>query len=1065
MALEDRIRLPALNLIHRRQRLLDLLERFVGAGKRLITVYAASGYGKSSLLADFAQTTDLPVCWCSLEASDHDPTTFLSLLAYSIGDRFHQVEPNKLLRLIEQGNSAASIRQIANLLANIGPHVLIIDDYHKAVNAGLARVLDDLIKQLPDTSTLIIAARGNLTLVTDQVLELLMTDLATGFSEDELRFTPGEVQRVMRKRFGRQIDLETAQMITQATDGNIAQILLAGHVMHGERIVTHLRRRLGNDQEIIYRYLVAEVLDKQSPELQRFMLQTAVLPDMTAELCNRFLDRTDSQHYLGVLIRKDLFVTQVGDRVKYYDLFAQFLRSRLAKNDKLYHQISMKAAACLIEYARFEEAIQIYLQIQAWNEAATVLETQGILFYNTGRALTLYDWLGQMPRQELRERPHLLLLYGQILNDSINDHRQALAVFRQAQEKFCQQNDAVGVAEAYIWQSVALRMVGQAKEGLALAITGLAELEALGAPDKVMAWAIKNYGLAHWISGYPAKALASLRRALKLFEALGDTCQAGLCHHDIGVCLEKQGKVKAAGHHFEQALRIWESLGNANDMANTLNSLGVSLCSIGRYEEALKYFTESLDLGLQLGAIRRAAFAQAGIGDTYLGRNLYSQAINAYRASTKLAREVGIKNLEIYNQIREGQCLFRQDRLDEAFRLAKQAGEVAVETGLSVEEGLANLLQAKIYVRWAEYTTSFKLFERALVALAHNDILAQAKVRLWWGYSLLLDLRAEAAFEQLQEAIRLSLSMGELIKGLQQTVADTQQLLLHFLHRLDTPAGTRDSIWLLLRQGPESVDILRPNLHVFMFGPPTLIVEGQRKQFNQRGGVRKLPEFLAYLLIEGQAEGCRWSQVSAAIWPELESGRASNVFHQHLKRLRAKMPDPDGYVMMRDDYYLVNPEYLTWCDALVFEKLFERIMRNDTGETLALQRELIALYQGQFLAGFEVGDWGMAYQTTYETKFLQVVKLAGEQLLKLGCAEEALVVAEKGLGQNYFREDLHHVIFKAYAQLGLWSDLTAHYQKMCQIFDEELEASPEIETHQLYQKLKKEGNYFNNLPA
>jgi ATP/maltotriose-dependent transcriptional regulator MalT len=73
MAFEDRIRLPALNLIHRRSRLLNLLAEFVEDGKRLVTVYAPGGYGKSILLADFAQTTDLPVCWSAMELSFTTP--------------------------------------------------------------------------------------------------------------------------------------------------------------------------------------------------------------------------------------------------------------------------------------------------------------------------------------------------------------------------------------------------------------------------------------------------------------------------------------------------------------------------------------------------------------------------------------------------------------------------------------------------------------------------------------------------------------------------------------------------------------------------------------------------------------------------------------------------------------------------------------------------------------------------------------------------------------------------------------------------------------------------------
>lgn len=49
MGLEDRIRLPNLNLIHRRSRLLNLLDKFIKKGQRLITIYAPGGYGKSIL--------------------------------------------------------------------------------------------------------------------------------------------------------------------------------------------------------------------------------------------------------------------------------------------------------------------------------------------------------------------------------------------------------------------------------------------------------------------------------------------------------------------------------------------------------------------------------------------------------------------------------------------------------------------------------------------------------------------------------------------------------------------------------------------------------------------------------------------------------------------------------------------------------------------------------------------------------------------------------------------------------------------------------------------------------
>src|SRR5512145_1672147 len=182
MTFEDRIRLPALNLIHRRPRLLNMLTQFVEQGQRLITIYAPGGYGKSILLADFAQTTDLPVCWCSLELADRDPTSFLTLLSYSIIDRFHEIEPDRLLSLVTRGNTQNSIHRIADLLSQVGHHIIIIDDYHKAVSAGMTLALNRLLDQLPATSTMIVAARGDMTLETGQIIDLLISERASGLS-------------------------------------------------------------------------------------------------------------------------------------------------------------------------------------------------------------------------------------------------------------------------------------------------------------------------------------------------------------------------------------------------------------------------------------------------------------------------------------------------------------------------------------------------------------------------------------------------------------------------------------------------------------------------------------------------------------------------------------------------------------------------------------------------------------------------------------------------------------------------------------------------------------------
>src|SRR5215469_12269542 len=51
---------------------------------KLFLLCAPAGYGKTTLLADFAQSTGIPCCWYFLDQNDTDRNTFLHGLLASI---------------------------------------------------------------------------------------------------------------------------------------------------------------------------------------------------------------------------------------------------------------------------------------------------------------------------------------------------------------------------------------------------------------------------------------------------------------------------------------------------------------------------------------------------------------------------------------------------------------------------------------------------------------------------------------------------------------------------------------------------------------------------------------------------------------------------------------------------------------------------------------------------------------------------------------------------------------------------------------------------------------------
>ena len=159
-------------------------------------------------------------------------------------------------------------------------------------------------------------------------------------------------------------------------------------------------------------------------------------------------------------------------------------------------------------------------------------------------------------------------------------------------------------------------------------------------------------------------------------------------------------------------------------------------------------------------------------------------------------------------------------------------------------------------------------------------------------------------------------------------------MLLYFRYRGEV-AGDIRTFW------PNQQPVALPGLQVFAFGVTSLVVNGQYQLLNLRGRMRKMPEFLLYLILEGRhKDGCRWTELGEAMWPEETPDKLSHNFHQTLRRLRELLGAHDC-IMVQGDYYRVNDAYLNWCDAVAFETLARRITTAAPEHVLDLQLELI----------------------------------------------------------------------------------------------------------------------------
>src|SRR5438094_3207992 len=172
--------------------------------RKLIIVVAPAGYGKTTLLVDFAADASFPVCWYALGPEDRDPKLFLSYLVAAIRARFPGFgrQTEALLERVQdaQRELPALVHTLINEIAtDVGEmFALALDDFQEADGSpAVNRAMDDLLRYLPDNCRILLASRS--------VPRINFTSLAArlqvaGVRTNQLRFSAHAVRKLLKDR-------------------------------------------------------------------------------------------------------------------------------------------------------------------------------------------------------------------------------------------------------------------------------------------------------------------------------------------------------------------------------------------------------------------------------------------------------------------------------------------------------------------------------------------------------------------------------------------------------------------------------------------------------------------------------------------------------------------------------------------------------------------------------------------------------------------------------------------------------------------------------------------------
>ena len=1049
------------------QRLLD------GQNHRLTIVQAGTGFGKSTALAALASSQQemFRFVWYRVESEDSDVQPFLLHLLHGFGIALPSLSHAPLAALEAWGQQrqppswTAVIDSLINELAKEldQPTFLVLDDVHLISDSSEPiRILDRLIALAPDNLHIILASRYPLTLpslvtwrVKGQVLEI---------GQEELAFTPGEIDALFRDYYGHALSLEQATMVIGRIEGwPIALHLIWQRLQRdGGASLAQALTQLSGSASDLFQFLAQEVLAQQPEDVQAFLRETAVLREMTTPLCNQLRRRQDSQQLLRYLLEKGLFVVNLGNGyVRYHHLFRELLHTQLSPHEA--ETLHQQAATIYQQQGEEEEAIYHLLAAGAFDKTAVSLTTLGRRMVRVGRLDTLAGWIGRLPPDTLAHYPALLAYLGDIarLHSRFDE---ALGWYQQAEQRSRAQGNRRGIGQA---------LRGQARVYL----------------DTVNA----------------TKGEALLQEALRLSDGQEDRESQARLLELLAENLLNQGRLREAETYQEQARELMERGPEPSELPVRM------LLRTGRLAEARELLEAQMEIEEQSPVLRPRAHRETllllslilayqgeaeaalhtAVAGTQRGRELNSQFITAVGHCRQGHAWLLYKNERGYEQARQSfqQGVSFSEQMDvprlkvEAFWGLCQAhgfpGDHQTALGYA-KEGIA---LARLYGdEWVEMSIRLSMgatYTLLSMAPEANEWLAQAAT----GFQDCSDTFGETAvrlwrcllWHQAGDETRLKRDLDDLLP----LISRHQYEFLFLRRTLPGPPDPRALVPLLLfardhsqhasvaeailtQLGLSHLD-LHPGfqLRIQTLGP-FRIWQGS-EELPSRAWRRKKARQLLQLLLTYRGTLLHRDQIAEMLWPELDPDGAVRDFKIAFSAMcsvlepNRKRNAPSAFVVRDGSRYGLREEADIWLDTAEFEKLIDRgdqYYQKDMARAAAGYETAVSLYEGDYLQAYPYENWSHEERERLRARYLHAADRLAHWFASQAAWESVIELCQTILQLDDCWENAYRLLIQAHIQQGNRVQALRTYQRCETALQTGLGVKPAPATIELYETIR-----------
>src|SRR6266566_3541570 len=992
----------------RRDRLLDWLNSKIHS--RLIFVSAEAGYGKTTLLSDFARRSRPPTLWYRLDEEDRNWVSFINYLVAAGRQIDPTFAPGTFGLLRELGTSAPSrstvVEAFIRELGTLGSgSILIFDDYHLVDDVPeVQAIMRDIVARAPERMTLVVLSRRVPTL---PVARLRAQGEIAELTTDDLRFDQDETERLFRDTYGRPLDPDVLSDLSHRTEGWAASLQLVQSALR-DRSAAQVRsfiRNLSGAHGELHDYLAEEVVGTLDEALQAFLMRTSILQTVDPVLASVVTGRTvedagqalDESERLGLISRR---AELANSSLRFHPLVRDFLEARLRREIgaegvvelhrtiarfaesrdwglAAYHYANAGDTASLFSViigaveivmggGEFARAASYVESLSAYSSTPVVQMILSRIDINADRisaalrrAHLAYESFGEEDRCDVSNLALANLMSLLFTAGNLKDARERAKELEQR----TQEGD--------------LRMIAQ---GLRLAVESSTFGDIVGYRDHLMAMARKQ-------------------------EARGHEHYLGITYHNVAAACRALGDAPGAVKAASDATTLLEGTSAGHEVASAKSALAWGLAHEGRLAEARAASGVAVSSAHALGkaeVLIESADIENWYGDALVGEQMLHEAHGYAIWQPQFS---GLRNLSLAHS------LIRQSRLEEAADLvaALDRDEFTAESAYGSRQ-LA--MQAQIAIGRSSRDAS-EIVDRAS-AWARKQ-----RAGLWVRYCRLLRFVLEPAASMnagirsiaLEDPAILSMAAEAIVGRLGDLDDDS-------MSRLTSEVALRPERWRQpLRDGirtvgkhgaaaaclldlvgaEEDVLVLRSlakRLKGALADPelgrglarrlaPAVFVEdlgrvavtvGQRTILGTELR-RKVLSLLCFLITRPNLAATR-DEVLEALWPDLEPVVAVNSLNQTIYFLRRAF-EP-GY---KDDLsagYVHHDSDVIWLDQTLIRARSvhcRELLRSVRGAPSSDTIEMISsFYTGRFALDFSYEEWAGSYRDSLHAAYLEVVE-------------------------------------------------------------------------------------------